>query len=324
MSRVDNYELWASGLNAFGQIDFATQHNSEPLPKDWKTFQRTLISSQDDIQVVHSSFSATLIRRGSEELVRGDPCTFMKQLMLSSRCRNSPDHIAIASNDKVAAAEKNAADDTDTDLCTYSSLHGYRARQHQTSVQGPIIQKVVANRTSFHALTINGNVLSWGDSRYEACMGRSHGDGRPLDSPSIIDDLIGLPTGPIRKIASGGFLTAAITAGDDLYVWGHHLKQGPVEMKLYDEVTGNPSSVDVNGYDILDVAVGEGYALVLTKDPRKLFVIGSNSNGQLGIGDSWNANDWTEVVLPLGCGQKMVAVYAGYKNSFVLVEKNTK
>ncbi|KAH8687857.1 regulator of chromosome condensation 1/beta-lactamase-inhibitor protein II [Tricladium varicosporioides] len=241
--------------------------------------------------------------------------------MLPSRCRNSPYQTAIAGNDKVTAVEKNAADDTDSNICTYASLHEYQARKHQTSVKSSIIKQVVANRTSFHALTMNGSVISWGDPRYEACMGRSQGDGRPLDSPNIIDDLTGLPTGAVRKIASGGFLTAAITAGDDLYAWGYHSKQGPDEMKLYDEVTGAPSSVDVHGYDIFDIAVGEGYALVLTKDPRKLFVVGSNSNGQLGIGDVWNANDWTEVKLPLGCGQKMVEVYAGYKNSFVLVEK---
>lgn len=127
-----------------------------------------------------------------------------------------------------------------------------------------------------------------------------------------------LPTGPIRKISSGGFTTAGLTKGNDLYVWGDQARPELPRTKFADELSGQPAAVDVLGHDVLDVAVGEGFIIALTTNQR-LFVTGSNSNGQLGLPSMSHVTDWEEVRLPLKRGQKMVHVNVGYKNSFVLV-----
>ena len=81
-----------------------------------------------------------------------------------------------------------------------------------------------------------------------------------------------------------------------------------------------PTPVDLEGLDFLDVGVGDGHILALSTDGR-LFVVGAGGNGQLGLGKNTEAvAGWQEVILPLKDGQKISKVYAGYKNSFLVVE----
>jgi len=126
-----------------------------------------------------------------------------------------------------------------------------------------------------------------------------------------------LPTGPIRKISSGGYVTAALTAGNDLYVWGTR----PGQPKLLPQLSGTPEPVDLDGNDVLDVAVGANHAIALTTE-HKLYVVGANGNGQLGL-DVVELSEWREVTLPLNENQQIVSILAGYKNSFLLVEDVT-
>ena len=132
----------------------------------------------------------------------------------------------------------------------------------------------------------------------------------------MVEDLSDLPTGPIRKISSGGYVTAALTSGNDLYLWGGRAGQP----KLLDQLSGTPEPVDLDGHDVLDVAVGFDHILALTTDHR-LYVVGANRNGQLGL-DVDELCDWREVILPLD-GRQIVSVHAGYKNSFLLIEQIT-
>jgi alpha-tubulin suppressor-like RCC1 family protein len=76
-----------------------------------------------------------------------------------------------------------------------------------------------------------------------------------------------------------------------------------------------PESVDMDGEDILDFAVGDKHIVVLTMSHR-LWVIG-NFNGQT---DDGVQKTWKEITLPLKKGQKVVKVYAGYRASFALVD----
>jgi hypothetical protein len=50
-------------------------------------------------------------------------------------------------------------------------------------------------------------------------------------------------------------------------------------------------------------------------------VIGNNSNGQLGI-EAETATEWTQVELDLGEQSTIMAVRAGPKNSFLIIENN--
>lgn len=79
--------------------------------------------------------------------------------------------------------------------------------------------------------------------------------------------------------------------------------------------------VDLEGQDVMDVAVGTNHILALTTE-GKLYVVGENGNGQLGV-DSKELTDWKEVVLPFKDGQRIVGVHTGYKNSLVVVEDIT-
>lgn len=127
-----------------------------------------------------------------------------------------------------------------------------------------------------------------------------------------MDDLRDLPTGLITKIASGGFLTAALTSGHDLYMWGGGFPDEGLDGMQY------PTPLDINGWDFLDVAIGVNHIVVLTTEGR-ILVYGDGSRGQLGLPFE-KLETWKEVPLPLMKGQRIVGVYAGWKNSFVLIE----
>jgi alpha-tubulin suppressor-like RCC1 family protein len=105
-----------------------------------------------------------------------------------------------------------------------------------------------------------------------------------------------------------------LTSGNDLYLWGGR----PAQPKLLDELRGTPEPVDLDGQDVLDVAVGLDHILALTTK-NKLYVVGANRNGQLGL-DVEELSEWTEVALPIGGRKRIISVRAGYKNSFLIVE----
>lgn len=139
----------------------------------------------------------------------------------------------------------------------------------------------------------------------------------PAHLPCIVADLSDLPTGSIRKISSGGYVTAALTSGNDLYIWGGR----PGQPKLLEGLSGTPDPVDLEGNDVLDVAVGVNHMVALTTE-HKLYVVGANGNGQLGL-DVEELSEWREVTLPLNEKQQILSVHTGYKNSFVLVGNMT-
>jgi len=115
-------------------------------------------------------------------------------------------------------------------------------------------------------------VWTWGDIRYQACLGRdirSNGSSNCAAQPGLVTDLQSLPTGPITKIASGGFVTAALTAGHDLYLWG---------IDEFSHLDGQPTPLDIRDLDILDVGVGDSHVIILTSD-RRVLVIGKGENG---------------------------------------------
>jgi alpha-tubulin suppressor-like RCC1 family protein len=139
----------------------------------------------------------------------------------------------------------------------------------------------------------------------------------PASKPSIVEELSELPD-KIVKISSGGYATAALTSGNDIYVWG---RQGYLE--LSEPLTGSPIPLDLEGLDFLDVAVGMNHIVLLTTE-RKVFVVGAGRNGQLGLGpDIRELKDWKQVRLPLKEKQRVANVHAGYKNSFLIVEDIT-
>jgi alpha-tubulin suppressor-like RCC1 family protein len=212
------------------------------------------------------------------------------------------------------------------------------------------VKQIAAGRTTFTALSEAGEVWTWGDERYQACLGRDIGgngsSSRYLSSaqstanesvlffyiflekkkvnslipshsaaqPGLVTDLQSLPTGPITKVASGGYITAALTAEHDLYLWG-------VDEFLH--LDGQPTPLDLEDSDILDVGVGDSHVIILTLD-RRVLVIGKGENGQLGLGEgAEELREWREVDLALEAGWRPLQVVAGPRCSFVLVSNET-
>lgn len=189
----------------------------------------------------------------------------------------------------------------------------------------PPITQLVAYATGFAALTAaDSQVWTWGDERYAACLGRELSEpSSALNSipgfvaPDVVADLSDLPTGPITKLAAGGYVIAALTAGNDLYVWGHASRAAAAGLSGLG-VTDEPMPIIIEDHDIADVAVGEGHVLVLTTS-SEVIVIGSNSNGQLGLGSAVKeVESWTKVSLE--ARGKIVAVAAGLRSSFLVVQ----
>lgn len=195
--------------------------------------------------------------------------------------------------------------------------------------------QVVAYDVGFAALTSDGQVWTWGDPRFPESLGRDVAES-PAESPGRVTALDDLPTGPIVKLAAGGYVLAAVSQGRDLYCWGGYSGRKPV---LPEGVTGEPTPVivevtttdgDNEELDVVDIGVGGGHMIVLAAD-GSLYVIGSNANGQLGLGNEGQNDDilreevrlsaWTKVnSLPPGKG---TTVYAGQRSSFVVINEET-
>lgn len=176
------------------------------------------------------------------------------------------------------------------------------------------IAQLVAYDAGFAALSTSGQVWTWGDERYASCLGRDGADARDCNTPSLVTGLLDLPTGPITKIAAGGYVVAALTSGNDLYVWGHAGRAVAAGLSGL-EIADDPTPVVLEDRDIADIAVGEAH-LVALATTGEVFVIGSNSNGQLGQPGTKSAETWTKLDL----GEKhVVAVAAGPRNSFSVV-----
>lgn len=200
----------------------------------------------------------------------------------------------------------------------YKSLDECLSRgQCQTFPRLPQCQQLVAYETGFAALTRKGDVYTLGDERYSACLGRETSPASPADEPGLVTALQDLPTGPISKIAAGGYVLAALTSGNDLYIWGGH----PGRKTIPANVTDEPLPVDIEDNDIADVAVGETHIIALTTN-GDVFVIGENGNGQLGL-PSKSVDSWSRVSLNLKDDRTVVGVQAGARNSFLLVHKGS-
>ncbi|KAH9212492.1 regulator of chromosome condensation 1/beta-lactamase-inhibitor protein II [Leptodontidium sp. 2 PMI_412] len=299
-------ELWASGFNAWGQLDFSEGKGLDS--RDLKTFKCVLRDKH--IEILRTSISAALIRTSHGFLTAGIPDELISHSLAE---QDSFPNLAIAGNDQLAEF-------TPTTLTHYPSIPTLQCKSGSTNTLNlpEELRQIVANQTTFTALSKEGGrVYTWGDGRYPNCLGREISEECPANIPGIVEDLAELPGGGIRKISSGGYVTAALTDDNDLYVWGGRAGQ----KAILEGLEGTPLPVDLDGEDVWDVAVGMNHIIALTVG-RKLFVVGEGGHGQLGA-DVNELEEWNEVKLPLEEGQRILSVHAGYKNSFVLVENDT-
>lgn len=138
-------------------------------------------------------------------------------------------------------------------------------------------------------------------------------------------DLCGLD-GPIRHVAAGSYTAVALTQHGSAYVWGMHSVgtqhiQGP-----FPTLSATPNYIEIDGgKDVRDVALGDSHAIALTTDGF-VYVLGENSNGQLGLGRTFKGlrtTDWRKVAcVAVDKGTTAVAVAAGPRASFILTSRS--
>ncbi|KAI3317474.1 regulator of chromosome condensation 1/beta-lactamase-inhibitor protein II [Xylariaceae sp. AK1471] len=299
-------DLYVAGFNAWRQLEFSPLGNSTEEPDDTVSFQRVL--SDELIEVQYASLTCTIINTSTGLQYAGSVDegvkSGLKQKLLSSTA-------AVAGNGVIATY-----DGINTISQHTSLLPSTEAEDSQIFSGMEDVIQLVAYETGFVALSRDGKVWTWGDERYAATLGREITISRPAERPGIVDDLNGLPSGKIKKIAAGGYTVLALTEGHDLYAWGGH----PARQPILETLSSSPSPVDVVDNDILDFSVGEAHVIALTSD-GDVYIIGENTNGQLGLPLEKTAV-WIKVPISLTTGTAVVGVKAGHRNSFV-VTKNT-
>ena len=112
-------------------------------------------------------------------------------------------------------------------------------------------------------------------------------DTQPATKPGTVEALGGLRIG---KIAAGGWMCAALSEDGALYVWGTTSPGSKAKINALKANDGGdvalvdiPNSDSDEPLDVLDVGVGDDHIAVIVEGNR-LFVVGENTNGQLGSG----------------------------------------
>lgn len=166
--------------------------------------------------------------------------------------------------------------------------------------------QLVTNATTTTALSSSGQVYTWTtDPRYPSTLGRPY-TGTPNFEPVPY-----LSETRIKKIASGGYMTAAISEDGELFLWGqsnpgteeelgvlHRLNyDADAAVKKETVVWGDSMQdddvkvlnifIDGKSATAYDVAVGFGHVLVAAEaetGEHVVFAAGCGSEGQLGTG----------------------------------------
>lgn len=225
-------------------------------------------------------------------------------------------HAAIAGNERVAVTFKQAPNAQLTHIAEFDSLQSfvkwhadpsneahYPAAHHMLPGRP---KQLLANAANFILLTEDGEVYTWGDPRFRTLARPTVGaDADPADKPGLVDALGGLKIASVQCGSGVGWMASALSEDGALYLWGATMPGdegriiclqdvGAGEVALVDVVT----APDSEPADIVSVGIGRNHVAVVT-DTGRLFVVGDNSNGQLGLGKEQSfAEDWTQVPFP--------------------------
>jgi alpha-tubulin suppressor-like RCC1 family protein len=182
---------------------------------------------------------------------------------------------------------------------------------------------LTATATSFALLTASGTIYTWSTDTRPSPLGRL-----PVPEPGAhpIDALGGIP---VKKLAAAGWLAAAVSRDNELYIWGgsgpggtrkiSDLKRSEGELVALAKVGAVREEED--GVSVVDVAVGDRHVVALGEN-GSVFAVGEGTNGQLGTGRVDFAEEWVECTFE-GHDKpgKAVGVYCGPRNTFVLVSQ---
>jgi hypothetical protein len=166
--------------------------------------------------------------------------------------------------------------------------------------------RCVGNATTMTAVDDEGHVwTSTRDPRYSRCLGRSYDGDVEMALLPYLEECY------VTKVASGGYMSAAVSSDGELFLWGqacpgskHELDVLKGDAETGPSATGISCSGDqdefvkcldvrIDGHEatVYDVAIGHGHVLVAAEvveagreTQRVVFAAGDNSRNQLGLG----------------------------------------
>ncbi|KAF1929465.1 uncharacterized protein M421DRAFT_419993 [Didymella exigua CBS 183.55] len=205
--------------------------------------------------------------------------------------------------------------------------------------------QLVVNATTATALSQSGQLYTrTTDPRYPSTLGRPYTGALTFDPVPYLVEL------RMTKIASGGYITAAISEDGELFLWGQSNPGTDGDLGVLHRLDYNTDAsvsketaiwgdnlqgedvkclnIHIDGRDAsaYDVAVGYGHVLVAAKDEtgeQAVFTSGCGAEGQLGIGRSVEFKEEFGEVVAIRT-KRVVQLAAGGWSSFIVTEDCTK
>jgi alpha-tubulin suppressor-like RCC1 family protein len=163
------------------------------------------------------------------------------------------------------------------------------------------------------ALASNGALYAWG---YNNDGQVGNGTKNTPTSPVQIS----LPSGATpAKIAAGGYHSLAVSTAGNVYGWGYNA-YGQVGDGSTTDRKSPIAMVMPGGVKASAVAAGLYHSMFLGTN-GKVYAVGYNGNGELGIDD--NINSTSVVASGMPAGTTATAIAAGLYNSYALVSNGT-
>jgi hypothetical protein len=259
--------------------------------------------------------------------------------------------IKVLSDGSLVLSTKTKSADTDSilDVSDFEQLRQYLSSGSlpQASSQTPYISRspptCVTNATTITVLDADGKVwTSTKDPRYPKTLGR------PYDASSDFASVPYLSETIITKIASGGYMTAAVSSEGELFLWGQACPGSTGELmvlkgseegmmsKTRVSATGEQDEyvkcldifIDGEEASVYDVATGHGHIMVAAEVQRAgmetiraVFAAGENSKDQLGLGETGEFREGFEEVVAWRGKQVMQLAAAGWSGFAVMAER---
>jgi hypothetical protein len=251
----------------------------------------------------------------------------------------------------------NTADEAAGDhrVIYFESLEGLRKQLDSGSIASTtlmtasfnIVQWVTSSTVATAVDSAGSTYTATQDSRYPKCLGRVYTKSTSFEPVEYLSETC------IAKIASGGYMSAAVSSEGELFIWGQG-NPGSEKMLcvLEDEVASSKNertatktciiaeddqddtvkclNVMVKGEQarVYDVAMGHGHVLVATEVRKAGYITeqtvqcaGSNGKGQLGFPTNRNYVEHFDVV-PFFEGLQIQSIAAAGWSTLVVTSEN--
>lgn len=317
---------WSNTVVICGNILFSLGHEQMEPSADEVT--QNLRGGFGD----HEGMLGCLDGEGQLYLVKDSAASEKGPELVKGSNENSPliGNVCHAGNGRVAVTFKQAPNGNLCHIAEFTSFESFQKWFEDPSGEGNYPEnhhmlpgrpkQLLANTGTFILLMENGEVYTWGDNRYESMARSTTGDGSvPADKPGAVEALGGLR---ISKVATSGWISAALSEDGALYVWGSTTSAAAGRIECLEAANSEKvslveiSDTDNDPLDVLDVAVGNNHIAAVTEGGR-LSVVGDNQNGQLGLGSGEDiATSWQKAPAV----SKVRKVFCGPKSTFVVCE----